>query len=171
MNGGSRHPAAREERLAALLDPAVRAAGLEIESVRVSRAGSRSVLRVVVDSDHGVSTDELAEASRVVAKQIDASDAMGSGPFTLEVSSPGVDRPLTEPRHWRRAAGRLVRFGSAGSTLEGRVVTAGDTHAVLEIDGTRREFAYAELGAGQVQVEFGSRPVEDPVEEVEPGGH
>jgi ribosome maturation factor RimP len=170
MNGGTRHPAAREERLAGLLDPVVRAAGLELESVRISRAGSRSVLRVVVDSDHGVSTDELAEASRAVAKQVDASDVMGAGAFTLEVSSPGVDRPLTQPRHWRRSAGRLVRFSSAGSALEGRVVTAGDDGVVLEIDGARREFAYAELGAGQVQVEFGSHPVE-PVEEVEPGGH
>jgi ribosome maturation factor RimP len=133
--------------------------------VRISRAGSRSVVRVVVDSDHGVSTDELAEASRAVAKQIDASDAMGAGAFTLEVSSPGVDRPLTAPRHWRRAQGRLVRFTSAGSVQQGRVVTAGDT----QVDGARREFAYAELGTGQVQVEFDNRPAE--AEEVEPGGH
>jgi ribosome maturation factor RimP len=169
MDGGSRHPAAREERLAGVLDPVVRAAGLELESVRISRAGSRSVVRVVVDSDHGVSTDDLAEASRAVAKQIDASDAMGAGAFTLEVSSPGVDRPLTAPRHWRRAQGRLVRFTSSGSVQQGRVVTAGDTQVVLEIDGARREFAYAELGAGQVQVEFDNRPAE--AEEVEPGGH
>ena len=176
MNGGSRHPAAREERLAALLDPVVSAAGLELESVRISRAGSRSLLRVVVDSDHGVSTDDLTEASRAVAKEIDASDAMGGGAYTLEVSSPGVDRPLTEPRHWRRAAGRLVRFSHDGSALEGRVVSADDTGVVLEIAGGRREFGYSGLGAGQVQLEFDRLPTADDdgaglAEEVEPGGH
>ena len=84
----------------------VSAAGLELESVRVGRAGRRSLLRVVVDTDQGVSLDDIALVSRAVAAEVDASDLMGPGPYTLEVSSPGVDRPLTEPRHWRRASGR-----------------------------------------------------------------
>ena len=185
MNGGSRHAVAHQERvpqerLTGLLEPVISAAGFELESVRLGRAGRRGLLRVVVDGEHGVSTDDIAAVSRAVAKQIDASDVMGSGPYTLEVSSPGVDRPLTEPRHWRRAAGRLVRVPVAGDPLEGRVLTAGDTGVVLEIDGERREFGYAELGAGQVQVEFDSRgagrgePAGDGAGlagEVEPGGH
>jgi ribosome maturation factor RimP len=109
---------------------------------------------------------------------------MGEAPYTLEVSSPGVDRPLTQPRHWRRAVGRLVRVPVSGPSApepsspkqagglaehatgptedaEGRVVVAGDNGVTLEIDGEHREFSYAELGPGQVQVEFG-RPAAEP---------
>ena len=160
MSGGSRHAAVQPERLAGLLGPVVAAAGLELESVRVGRAGRRSLLRVVVDADRGVSLDDIALVSRAVAAEVDASDAMGPGPYTLEVSSPGVDRPLTEPRLWRRATGRLVRAavtgsGEPGETVQGRVLEAGPASVTLEIDGEPRDFRYAELGPGQVQVEFG----------------
>ncbi len=177
MSGGSRHAAAHPERLARLLEPVISAAGLELESVRVGRAGRRSLLRVVVDAERGVSLDDIALVSRAVAAEVDASDAMGPGPYTLEVSSPGLDRPLTEPRHWRRASGRLVRVpvkasssaaADAGQaqTVEGRVVEAGPAGVTLERDGARREFGYAELGPGQVQVEF-----RDLAEGVQPDGH
>jgi ribosome maturation factor RimP len=181
MSGGSRHAAAHPERLAGLLEPVIAAAGLELESVRVGRAGRRSMLRVVVDADSGVSLDDIAEVSRAVAAEIDASDAMGPSPYTLEVSSPGVDRPLTEPRHWRRASGRLVRVAVAGSAaaVEGRVAGAGPSGVTLEIGGERREYGYAELGPGQVQVEFGklgpdpeaSSEATDPAGGGEPDGH
>jgi ribosome maturation factor RimP len=167
MSGGSRHAAVLPERLAGLLEPVVAAAGLELESVRVGRAGRRGLLRVVVDAEQGVSLDDIALVSRAVAAEVDASDAMGPGPYTLEVSSPGVDRPLTEPRLWRRATGRLVRAAVTGSgqTVEGRVLAAGAAGVTLEIDGEPRDFRYAELGPGQVQLEFGKReagPGEDP---------
>lgn len=164
MNRGSRHAEARPERLAGLLEPVIAAAGLDLESVRVGRAGRRALLRVVVDAEHGVSLDDIAEVSRVVADTVDAADAMGPGAYTLEVSSPGVDRPLTEPRHWRRAVGRLVRTTLAATpgtpAVEGRVVSAGPSEVTLEIEGERREFGYSELGPGRVQVEFDSRPAE-----------
>jgi len=154
-----------------LLEPVVRAAGLDLESVRVSGAGRRRLLRVVVDADGGVDLDDIALVSREASVRLDGTGAMGEAPYTLEVSSPGVDRPLTEPRHWRRVVGRLVRVPLAGSGnpgppspahatgqgghAEGRVVAAGPNGVTLEIDGEHREFGYAELGPGQVQVEFG----------------
>jgi ribosome maturation factor RimP len=150
MSGDSRRAAARPEQLTGLLEPVVSAAGLELESVRVGRAGRRSLLRVVVDAEHGVDTDSIAQVSRAVAAEVDASDVMGAGPYTLEVSSPGVDRPLTEPRHWRRASGRLVHAGP----VQGRVVSAGPDGVTLDVGGQQRDFGYAELGPGQVQVEF-----------------
>ena len=166
--------------LARLLAPVVHAAGLDLETVRVSPAGRRRLLRLVVDADGGIGLDEIAEISREVSARLDASDVMGEVPYTLEVSSPGVDRPLTERRHWRRAVGRLVSVsltvadGSAPSSrtaaarpappVQGRVLVAGDTGVTLEVDGDRREFRYAELGPGRVQVEFG-RVAEDPVGE------
>jgi ribosome maturation factor RimP len=92
-----------------------------------------------------------------VAAELDASGVMGQAAYTLEVSSPGVDRPLTEPRHWRRAVGRLVRAPLSGLTaVQGRVLAAGADAVTMEIDGERREFGYRDLGPGSVQVEFGN---------------
>jgi ribosome maturation factor RimP len=162
--------------LTSLLEPLVRGAGMDLESVRISRAGRRRLLRLVVDSDGGAGLDEIAEISRDVSARLDATGAMGEAPYTLEVSSPGVDRPLTEPRHWRRARGRLVAVSLAprqpgisnpstedtgpAPAVRGRVVVADENGVTLEADGQRRAFAYSELGPGRVQVEF-ARPGED----------
>jgi ribosome maturation factor RimP len=145
------------ERLTRLLAPVVAAAGLELESIRVTRAGRRLLMRVVVDGDNGVSLDDAADVSRAVSAELDSSDAMGNAPYTLEVSSPGVDRPLTEPKHWHRATGRLVSFSlnDGGERLTGRVESADGDGVWLEVDGQRRSFRYDELGAGSIQVEFG----------------
>ena len=169
---GQRHDADQAE-LARVLAPVVHAAGADLESVRISSAGRRRLLRVYVDADGGVGLDEIALISRELSARLDATGAMGEAPYTLEVSSPGVDRPLTQPRHWRRATGRLVKVtlvaaGQDGAAapvtppragrpaeVEGRVVTASDHGVTLEIGGERREFSYPELGPGRVQVEFG----------------
>jgi ribosome maturation factor RimP len=137
----------------------VAAAGLDLESVRVSAAGRRRVLRVVVDSDQGVSLDDAATISRQLSAELDTVAAMGDFPYTLEVSSPGVDRPLTDPRHWRRAVGRLVQVtvddaGISGA-ISGRIVAADSDEVTLDVEGARRRFGYPALGAGAVQVEFG----------------
>ncbi len=133
----------------------------------------------MVDADRRPSLDDIAELSRSLSKELDDSGVMGEAAYTLEVSSPGVDRPLTEPRHWRRARGRLVRVplatGAPGypGTIEGRVITAGADGVVLETAGQPREFGYRELGPGQVQVEFGGGGAahDEPGDEGEPDGH
>jgi len=123
----------------------------------------------VVDSDHGVSLDDAALVSREVSATLDSTDVMGDVPYTLEVSSPGVDRPLTEPRHWRRAAGRLVRVkASAEGIVQGRVLAADADGITMDIDGAARRFAYGDLGAGAIQVEFGRVP-EAELEELSDG--
>src|SRR5215831_6176150 len=158
MPGGTRPVAgpADDKRLAGLIRPVVAAAGMDLESVRTTVAGRRRLLRVVVDSDHGVSLDDAALVSREVSAALDSTDVMGDVPYTLEVSSPGVDRPLTEPRHWRRAAGRLVRVkASAAGPIEGRVLAADAEGVTMDVNGARRRFAYHDLGSGAVQVEFG----------------
>ena len=102
-------------RLRGVIEPVVTAAGYDLEELTVSRAGRRHVVRVIVDGDAGVNLDAVAEVSRAVSRALDeAEEASGdlvAGEYQLEVSSPGVDRPLTEPRHWRRNAGRLVKVG------------------------------------------------------------
>ena len=165
MLGASRHaPRPRqadtgsvdEGRIADVIRPVVAAVGMDLESVRVTAAGRRRLLRVVVDSDRGVSLDDAAAVSRTLSAALDSVAVMGDFPYTLEVSSPGVDRPLTDPRHWRRAAGRLVRVAVTDSgVITGRVVSADTEGVTLDVDGTRRRFRYSALGAGAVQVEFG----------------
>jgi ribosome maturation factor RimP len=153
-----------DRKLAGLIEPAVVAAGMDLESVRMTVAGKRRLLRIVVDSDHGVSLDDAADVSREISAVLDASNALGDVPYTLEVSSPGVDRPLTEPRHWRRARGRLVRVKVAGEgSVEGRLLAADADGVTLGTvlngrAGGERRFSYADLGAGRVQVEFGKIP-------------
>jgi ribosome maturation factor RimP len=153
------------DRLASLLEPVVHALNMDLEGVRVSSAGRRRVLRVFVDADGGVSLDDIALASRELSIRLDDAALMGDLPYTLEVSSPGVDRPLTLPRHWRRAIGRLVAVplkhdtadhgGNGARSADGRIVASSDRGVTLEHDGTVREYTYAELGPGRVQVEFG----------------
>ena len=150
-------------RLTGLLSPVVHAAGADLEEVRVTGAGRRMLLRVVVDADGGVDLDTIALISREVSDVLDAGDEFGDAPYTLEVTSPGVDRPLTQPRHWRRAAGRLVSVAVAGvpGRVEGRVAAVSGAGVTLDVDGSRREFGYDDLGPGRVQVEFG-RPAGEP---------
>lgn len=163
--------AADAEKIAVLLEPVLTAAGMDLEGVRVTAAGRRRLLRLTVDADGGVSLDDIALVSRDISAALDDSSVMGELPYTLEVSSPGVDRPLTERRHWRRAIGRLVaaplrtaaRGAGAGSrpgggtgqaTVEGRVLGASADAITLEIDGESRQFGYGDLGPGKIKIEF-----------------
>jgi ribosome maturation factor RimP len=141
-----------------VVEPVVRDAGYDLEDVTVSAAGRRSVVRVIVDRDAGVDLDAVADVARVVSEALDADDPTGDSPYTLEVSSPGVDRALTQPRHWRRAAGRLVRASVRdGAEVNGRIVGTDETGVTFDVDGTQRAVPYDVLGPGKVQVEF-SRP-------------
>jgi ribosome maturation factor RimP len=148
----------QRQQLIELIGPVVSAAGYDLDDLSVTAAGRRSLIRVSVDSDHGIDLDAVADISRAVSDVLDSDGgASFAGPFVLEVSSPGVDRPLTEPRHWRRAAGRLVTVDVDGRPLTGRVVSADDSTVVLDVDGRQRGLPLAGLGPGRVQVEF-SRP-------------
>lgn len=137
------------------------ALGLDVEAVEITPAGKRRVLKVAVDQDGGVTLDTVAEATRVVSEVLDTSDVMGEQPYTLEVTSRGVDRPLTLPRHWRRNADRLVKVTLAdGELVTGRIREATDDAATLAVAGVVRELPYAEVAKALVQVEF-NRPKED----------
>lgn len=125
---------ASTDHLTGLIGPTVHALGLDLDDLELTTAGRRRVLRVVVDRDGGVSLDEIADATRAVSKELDAGDALGDQPYTLEVTSRGVDRPLTSPRHWVRNIGRLVEVARVdGTVLTGRVTGADDTGADLAV--------------------------------------
>lgn len=152
------------DRLQALLEPAVAAAGYDLEAVRVSQVARRRRVEVTVDGDQGVSLDAVSELTRVVSDVLDGPEGatvMGEQPYLLEVSSPGTDRPLTAPKHWRRAKGRLVRSVlHSGGDLTGRVLDADDDGVLLEVPGKKkgqteqRRLAYAEIAKARVEIEF-----------------
>ena len=150
--------ASDRDSLVRLLAPVVEAQGLDLEDVVVTQAGKRRQLRVVVDQDGGISLDTVAAVSTAVAAQLDDSDAMGGSPYVLEVTSPGVERPLTAPRHWRRNRTRLVKVATAEATaLEGRLVEVDDDGIGVESDGVVTRLAWDRVASGRVQVEF-NRP-------------
>ena len=150
--------ASDRDSLVRLLAPVVEAQGLDLEDVVVTQAGKRRQLRVVVDQDGGISLDTVAAVSTAVAAQLDDTDAMGGSPYVLVVTSPGVDRPLTAPRHWRRNRTRLVKVATAEATaLEGRLVEVDDDGIGVESDGVVTRLAWDRVASGRVQVEF-NRP-------------
>jgi ribosome maturation factor RimP len=146
----------QRDRLAAVVEPVVNDAGYDLEEITVVPAGRRRLVRVVVDADGGVSLDDVADVSRAVSVALDEQNGLfGEAPYVLEVSSPGIDRPLTTQRHWRRAVGRLVAVPvPEQGTLTGRVRRADAAGVLLEVAGAEQEFGYDVLGAGLVQVEF-----------------
>jgi ribosome maturation factor RimP len=146
----------QRERLAAVVEPVVSAAGYDLEELTVSPAGRRRLVRIIVDADDGISLDDVADVSRAISAVLDEQDSVvGAAPYVLEVSSPGVDRPLRTARHWRRATGRLVEVPvRERGTVTGRVRGADDTGVVLDVAGTEQAFGYDLLGHGRVQVEF-----------------
>ena len=155
--------AANPERVRALVAPVVASAGLDLEDLSVTAAGRRRLLRISVDRDGGVSLDDVAAVSQSVSQALDSSDVMGGQPYVLEVGSPGVDRPLTHPRHWRRAVGQLVSVNLTGGVpaVTGRVLVVDDSGAVLDIPGGDRRVAFDAVVRAHVEVEFNRKATED----------
>jgi ribosome maturation factor RimP len=145
------------QRVRTAVEPAVAGVGLLLEDVVVTAAGRRSVVRVVVDlpdGPGGVGSDALAEASRAISAALDEADPV-RGSYVLEVSTPGTDRPLTEPRHFRRAITHLVRLTlTDGTTRSGRLVDAGEPLVLEGADGARTTVSLGDVARGVVEVEL-----------------
>jgi ribosome maturation factor RimP len=160
----SANPAApaNQAKLRDVVDSVVTRAGYDLEELTVVAAGRRRLVRVVIDSDLGVDLDDAAAVSRDISTELDgldtSADPMGAAAYTLEVTSPGIGRPLTLPRHFRRARGRLLSItGTDGSVLLGRVVLAGDQAVDLLVgrNGTEpKTMDYAAIAKAKVEVEF-----------------
>jgi ribosome maturation factor RimP len=149
-------------QLTDLLTPVVARCDLELETVEVIPAGRRRVVRIVVDGDGpngtGPTLDDIAEATRAISTTLDGSDLTGSAPYTLEVTTRGVGRPLERAAHWRRNRGRLVSVNlRSGEQLTGRIVAVTDEAVRLAVAGTEREVDLGDVSKALVQVEF-NRP-------------
>ncbi len=141
-----------------LLTPVVAAHDLEIDRLEITAAGKRSVVRIFLDGDGpagvGPSMDQIAQATRSISVALDDADVTKGRPYTLEVSSRGVGRPLTEAKHFRRNRGRLVAITTADEPVTGRIVGVSDEVLELEVAGVVQEIALAAITTAQVQVEM-----------------
>jgi ribosome maturation factor RimP len=151
-------PMPSEERVSDLVIDLVQSQGFDLEGVQISRAGKLSTVRILVDGEAGVSLDHIAALTNELSAKLDMVDDFGAAPFTLEVTTPGTDRPLTLERHWRRARGRKVVAQTATETVEGRVgqLNAGSVDIVVrgKSGPTVRVLPLADVVRAVVQVEF-----------------
>ncbi|NDA50496.1 MAG: ribosome maturation factor RimP [Actinobacteria bacterium] len=135
--------------------PIVSAAKLDLEDITVDRVGRRDKVCVIVDADGGVDLDVIAKVSGDISTALDGEPQIEDAPFVLEVTSPGVDRPLTEARHWRRAHDRLVVVDMTdGRTVKGRVVSSDDRSATVAVSGEMQQIPYDDVSKAVVEVEF-----------------
>jgi ribosome maturation factor RimP len=146
-----------------LVAPVAAAHSLEVDRIEVLTAGRRSVVRIFLDGDgpkgRGPSLDDIASATRAISAAFDDADPTRGRPYTLEVSSRGVSRPLTEPKHFRRNTGRLVEIDAAGEQLTGRVLGVDDTAVEVSVDGQPRRVGLDTITRAVVQIEL-NRPLE-----------
>ena len=151
-----------EHRLREIVGQLTTEAGYDLEELAVRSAGRRRVVRVVIDADGGVTLDAAAELSRAISERLDAigdDDPAGSAPYTLEVTSPGIGRPLTLPRHFRRARTRLVALVTTdGRSITGHVAGTTDDAVQLVLSGrkglTEEQVLFADIARAKVEVEF-----------------
>ncbi len=142
--------------------------GLDLEAVELTPAGKRRVLRIAVDQDDGVSMDDVAAATIEVNRVLDEGDLMGHLPYTLEVTSRGVDRPLSLPRHWRRNADRLVKVTlTDGSSMTGRIGESGEESVTVDVSGVEKVLAYADVARALVQIEFNRKTADPALDEAD----
>lgn len=140
------------ENLAELLKPAINNAGFILEEIKVTPLGKRRLIAVIVDcEDRNPNLDEVTVVSREVSMALDNYSLLGDQPFTLEVTTPGVDRPLTETRHWKKNIGRVVKVSlQDGSEVKGRITAVNGAEVILDTGA----LGFTEIKRAQVEIEF-----------------
>lgn len=148
----------QESQLTELVEPILADHGLELDSLDVTPVGKRKLLRITVDGDgpagRGPLLDDISAASARISKALDESTAVGQAPFTLEVTSRGVSKPLQEAKHYRRNLHRLVKLWLADREVTGRIMGVEGEAVTLDVKGQSREFALADVTKAVVQIEM-----------------
>jgi len=153
-----------DDRLRAIVTEVTSAHGYDLEELTARAVGRRRVVRVVIDSDDGVDLDDAAEVSREISARLDGpDDPTGEVPYTLEVTSPGVGRPLREPRHFRRARGRLLAVTTGQGEVTGHLLRADEHGIELLVTGKKGAIepvavVYDQITGAKVEVEFAAVP-------------
>jgi ribosome maturation factor RimP len=146
----------------AAAEPVLSSLGMELVDIEIVGSGRARTLRLTIDRDGGIDLDSLAKANAPVAAALDAVDAL-SGPYNLELSSPGLERPLRRPSDFRRFVGATISVKSHGPVDGGRrhrglLAEADDSGIVLEVDGQHRRFSYDAIASARTVFEWGPAP-------------
>ncbi len=149
-----------QEQLTEFLEPVVGSCGIELDDLRVVKAGNRRILEVVVDGDEGIDLDKVAEVSRAISEALDENPDMGEQTYTLEVSTRGVGTPLTKPAHWRRNVGRLVSVTGDAVNASGRIISFEEPMVTLNVKGQMRNFDINTISRALIEVEFNRKETE-----------
>lgn len=147
------------DKITELVQPAVEQAGFFLEDVHVVSPGKHRIITCIVDGQTPLNLDQVTSVSRDISELLDSADFMDDTAFTLEVTSPGVDRPLTLPRHWQKNLNHLVKVVKIdGSVVNGRITTIEDANIVLleDIKGKTKEHALSlnDVKRATVEIEF-----------------
>lgn len=150
---------ALKDQISDLVTPAVSQAGFYLEDVHVATPGSHRIVTCIVDGDSSLNLDQVTTVSRLISELLDEATFMGETPFTLEVTSPGVDRPLTAPRHFKKNVDRLLKVIKVdGSEVIGRILSNTDQDVTLSVtvkkESSEEVVALVDIKRAVVEIEF-----------------
>ena len=141
----------KKEEISAVITPALSDLGFYLEDITITSAGRRSMLTVIVDGDTHLSLDQVTVATKAISEIVENIQSLGQAPFTLEVTSPGLDRPLTKPRHWRKNIDRLVKIVLLdGKEVKGRVKDATEILATVD----EQVVKFSDIKRATLEIEF-----------------
>ena len=141
----------KKEDISDAVTPALSALGFYLEDVTITSAGRRSMLTVIVDGDTHLSLDQVTSATKAIGEIVESIQSLGETPFTLEVTSPGLDRPLTKVRHWQKNINRLVKVVLLdGSEIKGRIKDVNEVSAIVD----EKNINYSDVKRATLEVEF-----------------
>jgi ribosome maturation factor RimP len=141
----------KKEEISAAITPALSDLGFYLEDITITSAGRRSMLTVIVDGDTHLSLDQVTVATKAISEIVENIQSLGQAPFTLEVTSPGLDRPLTKPRHWRKNTDRLVKIVLLdGKEIKGRVKDATEISATID----EQVIKFSDIKRATLEIEF-----------------
>jgi ribosome maturation factor RimP len=150
---------ALKDQISEFLSPALHKAGYFLEDINVVSPGQHRIVTVIVDGESALNLDQVTVASKLVSELLDEAPFMGETPFTLEVTSPGIDRPLTLPRHFAKNADRLLKVTKTdGEVVTGRILSNTNVDVTLTVtekkDVKEVAIALADIKRAQVEIEF-----------------
>ena len=141
----------KKEDISAAITPALETLGFYLEDVTIISAGRRSMLTVIVDGDTHLSLDQVTSATKAIGEIVESVQSLGETPFTLEVTSPGLDRPLTKVRHWQKNINRLIKVVLLdGSEIKGRIKDVNEVSATVD----EKNINYSDIKRATLEIEF-----------------
>lgn len=150
---------ALKDQISEFISPALHKAGYFLEDVNLVSPGQHRIVTVIVDGASALNLDQVTVASKLVSELLDDAPFMGETPFTLEVTSPGIDRPLTLPRHFAKNADRLLKVTKTdGEVVTGRILANTEVDITLTVtekkDVKEVTIALVDIKRAQVEIEF-----------------